>query len=135
MEPIVYSLLFLIFCLFSGFFDYGDTTLGNVNRVWLQFPLSICASLTLLKFFSMYENNKYRIFTILGMIGRYTLGIYLCHFTLINIPLIAYMENGYSLFIQFCSLLFLSFCIALLCIGVQKVIRAYPFLHKIMYGK
>lgn len=135
IKSIVYSFLFLIFCLFSGFFDYGDTTLGNPNRVWLQLPLSICASLTLLRLFSMYKEKRYKIFTILGMIGRYTLGIYLCHFTLINIPFIAYIENEYGLFIQFCGLLFLSFCIAVLCIGVQKVIGAYPFLHKMMYGK
>lgn len=135
LHPIVYSLLFLIFCLFSGSFDYGDTTLGNANRVWLQFPLSICASLTLLKFFSMYEENKYKIFTVLGVIGRYTLGIYLCHFTLINMPFIIYIENKCSLLVQFCGLLFLSFGIALLCIGIQKVIGTFSPLHKIMYGK
>lgn len=135
LKPIVYSLLFLIFCLLSGFFDYGDTAFGDANRVWLQFPLSICASLALLKFFSMYEGSKFKVFNVLGMIGRYTLGIYLCHFVLINISFVSYIENEYNLFIQFCGLLFLSFCISLLCIGIQKVVEAYPFLHKIMYGK
>lgn len=133
LKPFVYSVLFLIFCLFSGFFDYGDTTSGNANRVWLQFPLSICASLSLLKFFSMYEGNK--IFAILGTIGKYTLGIYLCHFILIEIPFVAEIENKCSLTIQFCGLLFLSFCIALLCVGIQKIISTYPILHKFMYGK
>lgn len=135
LHPIVYSLLFLIFCLCSGFFDYGDTTLGNANRVWLQFPLSICASLTLIKLFSLYEEKRYKIFTILGTIGRYTLGIYLCHFTLIKISFITEIEDKCNLLVQFCGLLFLSFCIALLCIGIQKIISAYPLLHKIMYGK
>ena len=135
LSPIVYSLLFLVFCLLSGFFDYGNTAFGDANRVWLQFPLSICASLALLKFFSMYEGSKCKVFNVLGMIGRCTLGIYLCHFFLINIPFVSYIENEYNLFIQFCGLLFLSFCIALLCIGIQKVVEAYPFLHKIMYGK
>lgn len=135
LKPIVYSVLFLIFCLFSGFFDYGDTTSGNANRVWLQFPLSICASLSLLKFFSMYEGKKYMMFTILGKIGKYTLGIYLCHFALIDIPFVTCIENNCSLIIQFCGLLLLSFGLALLCVGIQKVIGAYPILHKFMYGK
>lgn len=83
----------------------------------------------------MYEENKYKIFTVLGVIGRYTLGIYLCHFTLINMPFIICIENKCSLLVQFCGLLFLSFGIALLCIGIQKVIGTFSPLHKIMYGK
>lgn len=81
----------------------------------------------------MYEGNK--IFAILGTIGKYTLGIYLCHFILIEIPFVAEIENKCSLTIQFCGLLFLSFCIALLCVGIQKIISTYPILHKFMYGK
>lgn len=132
LKPIVYSLLVLIFCLFSGYFDYGETTLGNANRVWLQFPLSICASFVLLKFFSACEKRK---FAILGMIGRYTLGIYLCHFTLVNLSFITWIENKCSSCVQFCVLLFLSVCIALFCVGIQKIIKVFPLLYKIMYGR
>lgn len=135
LKPIFYSLFFLVFCLFSGYFDYGETTMGDPNRVWLQFPLSICASLALLKFFSMCELKGYKIFPILGFIGRYTLGIYLCHFFLIHIPFVAGIVNECNLLTQFVGLLLLSLSIALVCIGIQKVIETYPFLHKIMYGK
>lgn len=135
LPPIFYSLFFLIFCLFSGYFDYGETPMGDADRIWLQFPLSICASLSLLRFFSMCELKDYKICAILGLIGRYTLGIYLCHFFLVRIPFIAEMENGFNLLIQFVGLLSLSLGIALLCMGIQRVIKNYPFLHKIMYGK
>lgn len=83
----------------------------------------------------MCELKGYKIFPILGFIGRYTLGIYLCHFFLIHIPFVAGIVNECNLLTQFVGLLLLSLSIALVCIGIQKVIETYPFLHKIMYGK
>lgn len=135
MNGYIYSFLLLIFLLFVGSFRYGYDISGSPERVWLQMPLSICASFCLVYFFSIWELSKGKIFTVLGFLGRYTLGIYLAHFAFVKIGDLGYMENNLNLLLQYSILLVVAVVISLLCVGIQYVLKPFGLLYSLMYGK
>lgn len=131
----IYMALFLAFCICSPYFDYGNTTLGNPDRIWLLIPLSICASFSLMRIFACCEINYKSQLSFLGFIGNYTLGIYLSHFIFVKLPFVTYWETGVNMGIQFIILLLIALCISFICIGIERLIVFYPELHRLMYGR
>lgn len=127
------SLLALIFLLLCGKFEYGTTVIQEANRVWLEFPLSIIASILLAEVFKYIKKGK--IYSLLNYIGKYTLGIYLCHFIFIHINGLHYIETIAGKPLQVILLLATSAIISIFCIGIQKIIEPFTLLYKCMYGK
>ena len=131
----MYSVLLLCFLLIVGYFSYGDTSLGTADRVWMEFPLSIIATLVLTRLFYFIEQHSYKTTKIFSFIGKYTIGIYLCHFYFIAIPMIELLENMTSNLLQFVLLFIIAYSIALLCTGIQYMAKVFPFVNKVLYGQ
>lgn len=127
------GILSFIFLLTCGYFNYGSNPAGESNRIWLMIPLSISASLVLLNVFRQIRSEYFNRY--LSYIGRYTLGIYLCHFSLLKIPGINYIETLDSNVIQIVLLFVFACTIAYICIGIQKIVENIPILNTLMYGK
>jgi fucose 4-O-acetylase-like acetyltransferase len=127
------SFITLCFCLLSGHFVYGSTTTGDESRVWLEFPLSIMASIIFVGLFRYIGKEKMTKF--LSYIGKYTLGIYVCHFLFVQFGGAYIGELNVGMLPQFFILLIISVVIALCCICVQKVTEPFLLLHGLMYGK
>lgn len=72
---------------------------------------------------------------IAGYVGKYALGIYLCHFMLVDIGFLSRTEVCLGVWLQVFVLSVLAILIALCCIGIQKVFSIFPYLGGILYGK
>ena len=129
------SILAIIYLLTVGFFKYGTTTAGSPQRVWLEFPLSIMASVTIVTIFSCITNKDNRITNVLATFGRHSLGIYLCSLYFCTIPFISGIESSLPNISQFMVLLLISTVIATCCVLIEKFISPLTILNSIMYGK
>ena len=129
----VVCILALFFLLFAGCFEYGDSSFGNPDRVWLEMPLSVAASVVLVNVFRQEVSG--RIMRALTIVGKYTLGIYLLHFLLVKIPIISHIEVAFPAILQFMMLLVIAVVIAIVCIGIQKILGHVPFLGPILFGE
>ena len=127
-----YLFVLLGYCLGVGFFSYTKGGVETEDRVWLEFPLSICASICLMKIFSIFRENHIAKF--LSFIGKYTLGIYLCHFVFIHQLSLEVLHSSFNKVCQFVILILLASIIAVLCVILQRVTEAFPLLNNIMYG-
>lgn len=123
----------LLFLLGAGYFSYGQTSYGDGNRVWLEIPLSILASIFLVKLFSSIINEH--VNGVLSLLGKYSLGIYLSHFLLVNISFVGRLEFSLNYVMQFFVLSMLAVFIALCCILIEKAIEPFPFMRQLLYGK
>lgn len=129
----ILSILAIVFFLYCGRFEYGTNTVSQANRIWLEFPLSIIASILLAELFK--STSKGKLYSLLNYIGKYTLGIYLCHFIFIHIDGLYYIELITDKPLQFVILFTISILIAICCILIQKIIEPFPPLYKCLYGK
>ena len=127
------STLIVVFLLCCGMFEYGTNIISQANRIWMEFPLSVIASILLAEFFKSI--NKGKLYNILNYIGKYTLGIYLCHFIFIHIKGLHYIETTTDKLSQFIILFAISILIAFGCILIQKIIEPFTLLYRCMYGK
>lgn len=128
----IVSILLGAFLLLCGYYDYGDSYAGSPERIWLMMPLSFMASIVFIYLF-MHLPDKINVY--LAIIGRKTLGIYLCHFSFITIPIIGILELAFSPLSQFFILLIIAVIIAFLCIGIQMLVRYFPLIYLFLYGK
>lgn len=131
----VYSVMLFCFLLIVGYFSYGDTSLGSADRVWLEFPLSIIASLVLTRLFAFIEQCSYKITKTFAFIGMHTIGIYLCHFYFVEIPVIEVLENMTSNMLQFVLLFIIAYSIAILCASIQYMTKIFSFVNGVLYGQ
>ena len=131
----IYAFLFIAFCVISPYYEYGSSTLGDSDRVWLLVPVSLCASLSSIKIFSYFEYYYKQKLGILSYIGKHTLGIYLSHFIFVNLSFVSLIEKNLPDIYQFIFLFFLSLIISLICIIFEEIIKAIPILYRIMYGR
>lgn len=129
----IYGTALLLFLLGAGYFSYGQTFYGNGNRVWLEMPLSALASIFLVKLFSSIRNKHLN--SVLILLGKYSLGIYLSHFLFVDIPHAGQLEHSVNDMLQFFTLSILAMIIALFCVLIEKVIEPFPFMHQLLYGK
>lgn len=129
----IYGIALSVFLFAAGHFSYGQTLYGDGDRVWLEIPLSIAASICLIKLFSNIKNRLFNAAFIL--LGQYSLGIYLTHFLMVEIPCIGRLEHFMSEIMQFLVLSVLAIMTALCCILIEKAAEAFPGMHKILYGK
>ena len=127
----IVSILLIVFLLLCGFYDYGDSYAGSPDRIWLMMPLSLLASMVFIYLF-MHLPDKINAY--LAMFGRKTLGIYLCHFGLISIPIIAVLESYFTPLLQFIILVIIAIIIAFICIGIQMLVKCFPLLDLFLYG-
>ena len=134
IHPVLISGSILLFLLTVHLFEYGNSPQGAPGRIYLEFALSIIASLSLLYLFSRYNKDS-RLFKWLTHIGKYTLGIYVCHFYLITIPNISFLQTDCSNVVQFIVLVFIAGTICELCVLIEKIIQPITYLYKAMYGK
>lgn len=129
----IYEIALFVFLLAVGYFSYGQTLYGDGDRVCLEIPLSILASICLTKLFSNIKNKLFN--TVFILFGQYSLGIYLTHFLMVEIPYIGHLEYTISEIMQFLILSVLAIITALCCILIEKATEAFPNMHKILYGK
>lgn len=131
----VFSAAFLLLCLIAGYYVYGYNPYGSPDRIWLMMPISVLASFALIYFFRIADERWEYFSRFLSFVGKYTLGIYLCHFMLVDIGFLAQAEVCMGVWLQVFVLSVLAILIALCCIGIQKVFSAFPYLGGILYGK
>ena len=129
----LYALFALLFCIGVGLFNYTIDGVESAERVWLEFPLSILASFALVRLFVPFESKKGTSW--IARLGKYTLGIYLCHLTFIKEISLDFIELGFNNVIQFVILLLIAIILSLLCVSIQKIIEPFPLLNGLMYGK
>lgn len=82
---LLFSISAMLFLLLVGYFIFGNNSGGTPDRIWLEIPISICASLTVVKIMQAWEGSALRLTAILSYVGKFTLAIYLCHFTFLKI--------------------------------------------------
>lgn len=134
LHPVIISVGILLFLLTVHLFEYGNSPQGAPERIYFEFALSFIASLSLLYLFSKFNRDS-RLFKWLTHIGKYTLGIYVCHFYLLKIPNINFLQTDCSDVVQFVVLFFIAGIICELCILIEKIIHPITYLYKAMYGK
>lgn len=131
----IYEILLFLFLIGVGNFRYGFNVAGDAARIWYQIPLSVCASLCLMKLFSVLDSKSYRLSTYLGFIGQFTLGIYLAHFIFVEFGNFSFLETNFTPALLFVILISMAVLISALCILIQHVIKPFGWLYGVMYGK
>ena len=133
----IYSILCVIFCLSVGYFKYSFNGIESVQRVWLEFPLSIIAAMCLARLlYSIELLPKFNYLKVLAYIGNKTIGIYLCHFFFLNISVLSVsVEPINSSIIQFLLLLIIALGISWICIIIENITKRFELLYGILYGK
>ena len=126
----VILILAVFFLLLVGKYQYGSNSIGDPNRVWLLLPLSIAASIVLHWMFSKNKIN-YRALTILG---RYSLGIYLCHFFFVDIPILARVQEQLHGLTEYFVLLAVAVVISYACVVIQYIVGQINWLNGFLYG-
>lgn len=126
----VISVVSVIFLLAVGKYEYGLSPSGNPDRVWLLLPLSCAASIVLHYVFSKNLLNS----KCLILLGRYSLGIYLCHFFFIHMPMIEWVQHQFSNVLQFFILSLIAVSISGICVLIQKVVSQIAWLNGLLYG-
>lgn len=122
--------LCIIFLLFVGRYQYGDSLAGNPSRVWLLLPLSCIASIVL---HWMFHKNSFN-HKFLVELGQYSLGIYLCHYLFVRLSFVRYIQNDFSNIQQFFLLLLIAIFISYICVFIQKFIKQINWLGGFLYG-
>ncbi len=135
INPFFASLCAFLFVLLCDNFYYGNNEYGNPNRIWWQFPLSLCAIISSLYVFYNFSSNNSKIISILSYIGHYTLGVYLIHMMFVELPVLGKVEFFGPILIQFVLLLLCALVITFLCIGMQRIIKQFPLFNKLLLGK
>ena len=130
----IVSILCMMFLLFVSNFSFGSNASGDPERIFWEFPLSIMASIALLYVFSQFESKTY-LYKGVEYIGKFTLGIYVCHFYFVNIPSLEGIQNGCTVVSQIFILAAIAVSICFLCILIEKFIQPITYLYKAMYGK
>ena len=133
-SSILFDLMIVIFLIGCGFFEFGNTPSGNESRIFMEIPLSLTASTSLLWMFS-HANKETNVMKYLSRIGKHTLGIYVCHFYLVAIPFIGYLEYNFNLIMQAVILLIISIVVSEICIAIEKITKPLRILHILLYGK
>lgn len=133
-SSILFDLMIVIFLIGCGFFEFGNTPSGNESRIFMDIPLSLTASTSLLWMFS-HANKETNVMKYLSRIGKHTLGIYVCHFYLVAIPFIGYLEYNFNLIMQAVILLIISIVVSEICIAIEKITKPLRILHILLYGK
>lgn len=128
-------LFFVFFVIGVPYFHYGDTTIGDPNRVWVQFPVSIAGSLGFYKLFYELQLKYGKRLQKLAMIGCCTLGIYLTHFLFLHIKIIEGIQSACCIPVQFILLVAIASIISVVCIVIEKVITVMPVASFLFYGK
>ncbi len=129
-----FEFMIIVFLLAVGFFEFGNTPSGNDSRIFMEIPLSLAASISLLWLFSKTKEET-KPMKYLARIGKHTLGIYVCHFYLQEISFVGYLEVSYNLFSQSVILLVISIVISEICIVIEKMTEPLWILHILLYGK
>ena len=120
----------VLFVLFVGVYRYGDSTAGDPNRVWMMIPLSLMASVVLHYVFAGDRLN-YRCMEILG---KYSLGIYLCHYFLIKLPMLTCFQSALPILWQFGILMLAAVVISYICVLIQIIFKQNDWLYALLYG-
>lgn len=128
-----YSIMAVLFLLTVVYFSFGEAASGNAERIWLEIPISILASCVLHFVFSQYDAQN-RWMKMLGGIGRHTLGIYVCHFMILQLPFLKTLET-FPEITQFFVLALASTIICGVCISIEEITRPITWLYKLLYGK
>lgn len=126
----VILLLSIIFLLTVGQYQYGNTLSGNPDRVWLLLPLSTIASIVLHWIFHKNVfNNK-----LITLLGKFSLGIYMCHYMFIRLPFVSHIQNDFTNIQQFVILLIFALVISCVCVGIQIIVSQINWLDGLLYG-
>lgn len=128
-------LFFVLFAIGVPYFHYGDTTIGDSNRVWVQFPVSIVGSLGFYMIFYRLQLWYAKGLKILALIGCCTLGIYLVHFLFLQNKIIEEIQSACCIPVQFILLMAIASVISVVCIVIEKVIIVMPVASLLFYGK
>lgn len=120
----------VLFLLIVGVYRYGESTVGESNRVWLMIPLSLMASVVLHYVFAGEKLNCRCI----EVLGKYSLGIYLCHYFLIKLPMLKHFQNTLPIIWQFCLLMLVAVVISYVCVLIQIIVRQNDWLNAVLYG-
>ena len=113
----------------------NESFLGDPNRVWVQFPVSIVGSLGFYMLFYRLQLWYAKGLKILALIGCCTLGIYLVHFLFLQIQTIAEIQSACCIPVQFILLMAIASIISVVCIVIEKVIIVMPVASLLFYGK
>lgn len=130
----VITLISLAFLMLVQYFHFGENASGNPHRIYVEFVLSILASIVIIYVFSKYQEGS-KIIKALSFIGQYTLGIYVCHFYFLHFTMLKEVQQSFPQIVQFAILSVVAFIICLCCIFIQKTIQPITYLYKAMYGK
>ena len=128
----VVSIAVLVFLLLVGYYNYGETTAGNPERIWMMMPLSLLASISLIYLFLHLPD---RMNEWMSVIGRRTLAIYLCHFVFVSIPFVDMLETSFTTLTQFVILMGIALIISYLCLCIQTILGCFPLLNLLLYGR
>lgn len=133
----IYSILAIVFCLVVGYFRYSINGIESAQRIWLEFPISIIASICLTRLlYSIETSSNPQHLKTLAYIGNKTIGIYLCHFFFLNLSVLTTsIESIKSSIIQFSLLLIIALGISYICIIIENIIKRFELLYGILYGK
>ena len=128
-------LFFVLFVIGVPYFHYGDTTIGDPNRVWVQFPVSIAGSLGFYMLFYQLQLRYAKRLQMLALIGCCTLGIYLTHFLFLHIKIIEGIQSSCCIPVQLILLMAIASIITVVCIVIEKAITVMPVASYLFYGK
>lgn len=120
----------VVFLLFVGRYQYGDSLAGNPSRVWLLLPLSSIASIVL---HWVFHKNSFN-YKFLIELGQYSLGIYLCHYLFVKFSFLRNIQNDFSNIQQFFILLLIAIVISYICVLLQKLIKQINWFGGFLYG-
>lgn len=130
IPTLVILLCTVLFLLLVGVYRYGESTAGDPNRVWLMIPLSLMASIVLHYMFSRGELN-YRC---LEVLGKYSLGIYLCHYFLIRMPAVRHLQNSLPAICELLVLMLIAVVVSYVCVLIQIIVKQNEWLNALFYG-
>ena len=130
IPPYMIALIIVAFLLFVGKYLYGSDIQGSPDRVWLLLLFSSLASISLHWIFSRNNLNN----ELLSELGKYSLGIYLCHYFFVKLPFLENIQRNLSNVYQLLVLLIFAVIVSYICIGVQKIVEKISWMNGLFYG-
>lgn len=128
LRPEVETLGFALFFLFELIYP---------NPIFLTISLASVLLYICMQIQDVYEGKrKPYLYKRMSLIGQYTMAIYLLHVLLVfpivmqNIDVSSYRQTPILVIT-----IVISFLVALICVGIAKVIAFFPFMNLILFGK
>lgn len=130
IPPFVIALIIVAFLLLVGKYQYGSDIVGSPDRVWLLLLFSSMASISLHWIFSRNNLNN----ALLSDLGKYSLGIYLCHYFFVRLTFLEKIQVNLSNVYQLLVLLIVAVIVSYICIGIQKIVEKISWMNGLFYG-